>query len=145
MAEKTLKVLVVSAEREVWNGDAHQIMARTTEGEIGILPGHEPFLGVLAPCAVEVFAVDGNREVIAVDGGFISVEPGRHVSVLSEFAKLGHEITLEEAEKELYKAREELESAANEGFTNRDPELEARYERASAQVRAARRHQEITG
>lgn len=144
MAFNSIKVLVVSAEREVWRGEAHQIMARTTEGELGIMPGHEPFLGILAPCAVEIFATDGNREVVAVDGGFISVEPGRHVSVLSEFAQLGKEISLDEAERELYRLREELESTPHESVGTPDSELAARYERASAQVRAAKRHQEIT-
>lgn len=139
----TLKVLVVSAEREVWKGEADQIMARTIEGEIGILPGHEPFLGILAPCAVEIFSTSGSREVVAVDGGFISVEPGRHVAVLSEFAQLGEEITLADAERELAEVKELLESTPHEGLATRDTELESRYERASAQVRAAQRHEQI--
>ena len=46
MAELT--VSVVSADREVWSGRAKQIVARTTEGEIGILPGHEPLRGILS-------------------------------------------------------------------------------------------------
>lgn len=143
MAEKTLKVLVVSAEREVWSGEASQIMARTTEGELGILPGHEPFLGILAPCAVEIFGADGNREVVAVAGGFISVEPGRRVSVLSEFAELGEEISADEAERELHEVRRLLEETPHEGVGSPDPELEARYERAAAQVRAAQRRKQL--
>jgi F-type H+-transporting ATPase subunit epsilon len=43
-----LAVSVVSADREVWSGVAKQVVARTTEGEIGILPGHEPLLGILS-------------------------------------------------------------------------------------------------
>ena len=48
MAE--LHVEVVSAEREVWSGEATQVLARTSEGDIGILPGHEPVLAVLQAC-----------------------------------------------------------------------------------------------
>ncbi|GMA92168.1 hypothetical protein GCM10025869_26970 [Homoserinibacter gongjuensis] len=44
-----LNVAVVSAERELWTGEATQVIARTTEGEIGILTGHEPVLAILAP------------------------------------------------------------------------------------------------
>ena len=140
MADKGLKVSVVSAEREVWKGDATQIMARTLEGELGILGGHEPFLGILAPCAVEIFCADGNREVVAVDGGFISVEAAGRVAVLSEFAQLGKEISLDEAQRELDSVTQELESTPfEEGVRNTD--LEGRYERLSAQVRAAQRHE----
>ena len=44
-----MKVTIVSASESVWSGEAQQISARTVEGEIGILAGHEPVLAVLAP------------------------------------------------------------------------------------------------
>ncbi len=54
-----LNVAVVSAERELWTGEATQVIARTTEGEIGILTGHEPVLAILAPGESRVTATDG--------------------------------------------------------------------------------------
>ena len=72
MAE--LKVSVVSADREVWSGQAKQIIARTTEGEIGILPGHEPILAILAKGEVRVTAEDGSVITANADDGFLSVE-----------------------------------------------------------------------
>jgi F-type H+-transporting ATPase subunit epsilon len=72
MAE--LKVSVVSADREVWSGKAKQIIARTTEGEIGILPGHEPILAILAQGEVRVTPVDGALITANADDGFLSVE-----------------------------------------------------------------------
>ena len=60
-----LKVSVVSADNEVWSGLAKQIVARTTEGEIGILPGHEPILAILAA---------GEIRVTNLEDGFLSVE-----------------------------------------------------------------------
>jgi F-type H+-transporting ATPase subunit epsilon len=72
MAE--LKVSVVSADREVWSGAATQIVARTTEGEIGVLPGHEPVLAILARGEVRVTAVDGSTITANADDGFLSVE-----------------------------------------------------------------------
>jgi len=72
MAE--LKVSVVSADHEVWSGTAKQIIARTTEGEIGILPGHEPILAILAQGEVRVTPVDGSVITASADDGFLSVE-----------------------------------------------------------------------
>ncbi|MET1043431.1 MAG: F0F1 ATP synthase subunit epsilon [Microbacteriaceae bacterium] len=72
MAE--LKVSVVSADQEVWSGTAKQIVARTTEGEIGILPGHEPILAILAIGDVRVTTTSGEVITAKADGGFLSVE-----------------------------------------------------------------------
>ena len=70
----TLKVSVVSANAEVWAGEAKQISARTVEGEIGILVGHEPMLAILASGEVRVTAADGTRITAQADDGFLSVE-----------------------------------------------------------------------
>ena len=69
-----LKVSVVSANAEVWSGEAKQLTARTVEGEIGILAGHEPLLAILATGEVRVTAVDGTRITAQADDGFLSVE-----------------------------------------------------------------------
>lgn len=75
------------------------MIARTVESD---LDPAEPraFLAVLVPCAAEVLTAEGNREVLAIDGGFISVADNR-VSLLSQFAKVAHEIDLNGAEHEL--------------------------------------------
>lgn len=72
MAE--LKVSVVSADQEVWSGLAKQVIARTTEGEIGILAGHEPLLAILGQGEVRVTTTDGNVITAQADDGFLSVE-----------------------------------------------------------------------
>ena len=83
MDRAPLRVKVVAADREVWSGEAVNIIARTTEGDIGILPGHEPILAALVPSAVTIITADGEQEVIAVDGGFIAADPSGRVSLLS--------------------------------------------------------------
>lgn len=133
MATSTLHVEVVSAERSIWSGEAVNIIARTIEGDIGILPGHSPVVALLQPSAVEIYTPDGNREVIAVDDGFISVAQGR-VSVLSSFARLGHEIDLTEAEREYTEAKKLLDTETDDVATRE------RFERARAQVRAAEKY-----
>ena len=69
-----LTVSVVSAAQEVWSGEARQLVARTTEGEIGILPGHEPMLGILAAGEVRVTLADGTVVTANAEDGFLSVD-----------------------------------------------------------------------
>jgi F-type H+-transporting ATPase subunit epsilon len=125
-----LRVEVVSADGIAWEGDALSVIVRSTEGDLGVLPGHEPFLAALVPCAAEVLTADGNREVLALDGGFISVADNR-VSVLSQFAKVAREIDLPAAEHELAAAEKRLDAG------ELDDETRQHFLRAQAQVRAA--------
>ncbi|MGO1384228.1 MAG: F0F1 ATP synthase subunit epsilon [Arachnia sp.] len=96
MERSPLKVEVVSADRQVWAGDVINVIARTTEGDLGILPGHEPLMAALVPCVVDIVTSDGRSETLAVDGGFISVAES-HVWILSQDAVMGQEVTLEKA------------------------------------------------
>lgn len=82
-----LQVELVSVEREVWSGEADMVVARTTEGEIGILPGHTPLLGQLAEGHEVRIQQGGTELVVGVSGGFLSVtESG--VTILAEAATL---------------------------------------------------------
>ncbi len=83
----TLKVELVAADREVWSGDAAQVVATTTDGDIGILSGHAPLLAVLAAGEVRISG-EGSEVVATVDGGFLSVDHDR-VTVVAESARVG--------------------------------------------------------
>ena len=85
MAE--LRVSVVAADHEVWSGKAKQIIARTTEGEIGILPGHEPVLAILAQGEVRVTTIEGAVITAQADDGFLSVE-NNTVTIVARNAEL---------------------------------------------------------
>ena len=82
-----LKVSVVSADNEVWSGLAKQIVARTTEGEIGILPGHEPLLAILAAGEVRVTTLEGDVIRANAADGFLSVEHNT-VTIVARNAEL---------------------------------------------------------
>jgi len=69
-----LNVSVVSADREVWSGEASLVVAKTIEGEIGIMPGHQPMLAILSAGAVRVTAVDGEKITVDAEDGFLSVD-----------------------------------------------------------------------
>ncbi len=68
-----LTVSVVSADHEVWTGEAKQLIARTVEGEIGILPGHEPILAILGPGEVRITLENGTVVKATAEDGFLSV------------------------------------------------------------------------
>jgi F-type H+-transporting ATPase subunit epsilon len=139
----TLHVEVVVADRELWAGEANMVIAKTLEGDIGILTGHPPVLGILAEGSlVRILdpqgAQDGGgtdgaeagREVsAAVSGGFLSVADDR-ISVLAVDAQLGSEVDKAEARSSLDAALSE----AGPGAGGEEPD-EARY--ARAQLRAA--------
>ena len=70
-----LSVSLVSADREVWSGNASMLVAKTTIGEIGLLPGHEPVLALLAEDGQIRVTTDGAKLAFdAVGGGFLSME-----------------------------------------------------------------------
>ena len=121
MDRAPLRVKVVAADREVWSGEAVNIIARTTEGDIGILPGHEPILAALVPSAVTIITADGEQEVIAVDGGFIAADPSGRVSLLSQYATRSDEFSPEEAVKvtdEMKRKRERKEWTEAVSYTH---------------------------
>ncbi|MEO9325523.1 F0F1 ATP synthase subunit epsilon [Nocardioides sp. C4-1] len=122
-----LQVELVAADRTVWSGRATMVIARTVEGDVGILRGHAPLLSLLTDAVVEISAEDGDVVVAAVDGGFLSVAADR-VSVLSERAVLAEEIDVDAARAEL--------DRQPEGDLAEDDE-ERRIRRAEARIRAA--------
>ncbi len=81
-----LHVQVVAVEERIWTGDAEMLVARTTVGEIGILPNHSPLLGLLKePSQVRVKLAGGEQLTYDVSGGFLSVDADG-VTVLAESA-----------------------------------------------------------
>ena len=77
-----LQVELVAADRKVWEGEASQVSARSTEGDLGILPGHQPLLCVLAEGEVRVNS-GGSWRTAEIDAGFLSVDHDR-VTIIAE-------------------------------------------------------------
>ncbi|ONM46955.1 F0F1 ATP synthase subunit epsilon [Nocardia donostiensis] len=114
MAEMTVDLVAV--ERRLWSGQASFVSAQTTEGQIGILPGHEPLLGQLVEGGtVTIVDSEGQRVVAAVHGGFFSVTAGS-VRVLAESAEFATEVDVDAARKVLADAgASEQEQRAAQG------------------------------
>lgn len=108
----SLSVSLVSAERQLWSGEAKSVIARTVEGEIGILGGHEPVLAVLGDGGVvRIETASGAQVTAAVHGGFLSVDKDV-VILLAEVAELADEIDAARAQAALDRARSDESAAA---------------------------------
>ena len=129
MSDDLMQVELVAADRLVWSGEAKMVIARTTEGDVGILPNHAPMLSLMVHGIIDVTTSDNETWIAAVDTGFLSVANNR-ISVLSEHAEMSHDIDLE-------KARIDLERCKSEGASDDDVLEKAEAAWAEARVRAA--------
>lgn len=127
----TMQVELVSAERRLWSGEAEMVVARTTEGEIGILPGHAPVLGELGSGVLRIIVAPENEVVAAIHGGFLSVSASG-VSILTDIAELGPDIDLERAQAAYDKASHTI-------TTDDDEAAREALNRARARLTAAGR------
>jgi F-type H+-transporting ATPase subunit epsilon len=126
----TLRVSVVSPEREVYSGQADMVVARGREGDVGILPNHAPMLVELAIAPVRIVEGNRDRQKILVDGGFLHVTPGEEetrVDILAEHAILAEEADAAAARSRAEELRRRLEQ---------EDDAEASAELAKALMRA---------
>ena len=118
----TLRVTLVVPDRELWSGEASTVIAKTLEGDIGVLTGHSPVFGVLTEGSVAEIVTDQTRVRAAVSGGFLSVADDK-VSILAAQAQLGPEVNTDEAQRE-------LDTALAEGSAGPEEPADAKYARA---------------
>lgn len=107
-----LEVCLVTPERVVWSGEAIMVIARGTEGEVGILRGHAPMLIRLAISVLRILRPDRSWDRAVVDGGFLHVtssEGATRVDVLAEHAEMADEIDVRAAEARAEELRRRLE------------------------------------
>jgi len=132
---KTLQVDIVSAEQQIFSGQADMVIAPGEAGELGILPEHSPLLTRIKPGTVRIQSAGNPEEVIYVSGGMMEVQPDR-VTVLADTSVRAHD--LDEA-----KAME-AERLAKEALSNRQGVMEiakaqAELAEAAAQLAAIRK------
>jgi F-type H+-transporting ATPase subunit epsilon len=116
----TLQVELAVPEGELWAGPAELVIAKTLDGDIGVLTGHSPVLGILVAGSVVRIRAEGGADslasgdevVAAVSGGFFSVADDR-VSILARQAQLGGEVDTSAARAALDEALQNAEGAAS--------------------------------
>ena len=113
----TIKLEIVSPDRVVYAADIDMLIARSTGGEIGILPKHIPLVTGLEPHAMKIH-VDAKEQLIAVAGGFMEVTPDK-ISVLATAAEEPIDIDINRAQRAYERAQERLQKLRE------DPEAQA--------------------
>jgi F-type H+-transporting ATPase subunit epsilon len=127
-----MHVEVVTAERELYNGEADEVIAPGSEGEMGILPRHAALLATLKAGELRI-KQGGAEEPLFVSGGFIEVS-NNQVTVLADAAEHAEEIDQARAEAARRRAQERLEQTSSEVER---AELTAALERAVSRLRVA--------
>jgi F-type H+-transporting ATPase subunit epsilon len=128
------RLKVVTPERALIDTEVDSVIVPGSEGEFGVLPGHELFLAPLLPGVVE-YAQGGERRRLAVSGGFAEVTQER-VTLLARTAEFSDEIDVERAEAALERARTGRQDAGLAAPANVMVVLEAAAARAAARLRA---------
>jgi F-type H+-transporting ATPase subunit epsilon len=128
----TMKVDVVSAEEQIFSGQAKFIALPGEAGELGILPGHTPLISRIRPGAVRIEKEDGDEEFVFVAGGILEIQPGV-VTVLADTAIRGRD--LDEAKAEQAR-KEAMEALSNTGSNIEYAAAQAELTYATAQLAA---------
>ena len=131
----TIRVYVVSAEQEIFKGDAVLVVATGEAGELGIAPRHAPLITRLKAGQVRVVLESGEEQSFYVSGGILEVQP-QVVTILTDTAIRAKDLD-EAAAKQ---AKDEAERAlANRGDAMEVAEAQAKLAEAVAQLQALER------
>lgn len=103
---KKIKLDIVTPEKVAYSDDVTMVIARTTAGDIGILPGHAPLIGALAIWPLRI-VTDKDEVQLALCGGFIEVQPEK-ITILANCAELPQEIDIARAETAKERAENRL-------------------------------------
>ncbi|MDR3096471.1 MAG: F0F1 ATP synthase subunit epsilon [Paraburkholderia sp.] len=108
----TIKVDVVSAEENIYGGQAKFVALPGEAGELGILPGHTPLITRIRPGAVRIVGAEGDEEFVFVAGGILEVQPGA-VTVLADTAIRGKDLDEAKASEARKRAEEAVQNAGS--------------------------------
>ncbi len=137
----TIHVDIVSAEQEIFSGEAEMVFAPAQLGEIGIAPGHTPLVTQLAPGEVRVRQTDGKEEGFYVSGGLLEVQP-KVVTVLSDTAMRAEDLD----EAAVLKAKEDAERQLHDREASMDYATAlAEHAELAAQLQAIQRLRKRAG
>lgn len=107
---KTIKLDIVTPEKIAYAGEVNMIIARTTNGDVGIMPGHAPLIAGLAIWPLRL-VVEEQEEKIALAGGFLEVQPDK-ITILTPSSELPEEIDIARAQSAKARAENRLSGKA---------------------------------
>ncbi|MDE1894248.1 MAG: F0F1 ATP synthase subunit epsilon [Pseudomonadota bacterium] len=132
---QTIRVDIVSAEAEIFSGDATMVIATGELGELGITPRHAPLITRLKPGHVDVLLAGGERQQFYVSGGMLEVQP-QVVTVLADTAARAADLDESSAQRAKKEAEEAL---ANRSDAMEIAEAQTKLAQAMAQLQALER------
>ena len=132
----TIHVDVVSAEEQIFSGEASFVALPGESGELGIMPRHTPLITRIKPGSVRIEKADGSEEFVFVAGGVLEVQPNR-VTVLSDTAIRGKDLDEEKANAAKAAAEEALKNAKSEIDIAR---IQSEVAVMAAEIAAARKY-----
>ncbi len=131
----TIRVDIVSAEAEIFSGDATMVVATGELGELGITPRHAPLITRLKPGHVDVLLENGDRQQFYVSGGILEVQP-QVVTVLADTAARAADLDEASAQRAMKEAQDAL---ANRSDAIEIAEAQTKLTEAMAQLQALER------
>lgn len=108
MAENSFELKIITPDRVFYEGMADMLEMNTTEGEIGVLPGHIPMTVIIKPGVTKIYEVNGETKEAAIHAGFVEILPDK-VTVLAEIAEWPGEIDASRAEAARARAEARLQ------------------------------------
>ncbi len=111
----TITVEIVDADQHIYSGEGVIVSATASQGEIGVMHGHTPFLSSLKPGHVSIRKADDSQDDIFITGGFIEVQP-THITILADTAERAEDLDKAMAEEAMKEAKATLRSATGPDF-----------------------------
>lgn len=131
---QTFKLKIITPEKVFFDGDAVQIIAKTSSGNVGILAGHAPYVANLVPSPLKIKLDDGEHRLAAVSSGIIKADKSE-VAVVASAVEWAEDIDVARAQQAKESAEKKLESNAGQ----------KEFERAEQKLRRALNRLTVAG
>lgn len=112
MADKLFQLRIITPDRVFYEGDVEMVEFNTTEGQIGVLPGHIPMTVIIKPGILHIYEAENQKDA-ALHSGFVEILP-EGVTILAEVIEWPEEIDVNRAEEAKHRAEERLRSRTPE-------------------------------
>mgnify|MGYP003299543137 CR=1 FL=1 len=113
MADKSFQLRIITPERVFYEGEVEMVELNTTEGQIGVLPGHIPMTVIIKPGIMTIYETGKEEKRAAIHAGFAEILPDK-ITILAEIIEWPAEIDEERAEEAKMRAEERLQQKASE-------------------------------
>jgi len=131
---KTFPLEIITPEKVFYTGNVQRIIVRTTEGDAGILAGHEKYVAALPAGPVRITLEDGTEKIAALSGGALRVSP-QHTAVLANAAEWAEDIDVEWAKR----------SEADALRRREQSKTQTEFDRAEAKLKRALNRLRVSG